>query len=96
MLRTQESIREMRPLFSPRSDSIWRRSAARKRSPEIVKALRITGPFNIQFIAKDNAIKVIECNVRASRSFPFVSKVTGSPLHRDRGTEAMLRLEQTT
>lgn len=44
---------------------------------EIVKALNITGPFNIQFIAKENAIKVIECNLRASRSFPFVSKVTG-------------------
>lgn len=43
---------------------------------EIVKALKITGPFNIQFIAKNNAIQVIECNVRASRSFPFVSKVT--------------------
>jgi len=42
----------------------------------IVKALQITGPFNIQFIAKGNAIQVIECNVRASRSFPFVSKVT--------------------
>lgn len=42
----------------------------------IVKALNITGPFNIQFIAKNNAIQVIECNVRASRSFPFVSKVT--------------------
>ncbi len=43
---------------------------------DIVKALHITGPFNIQFIAKNNDIKVIECNVRASRSFPFVSKVT--------------------
>ena len=42
---------------------------------EIARALRITGPFNIQFIAKDNEIKVIECNLRASRSFPFVSKV---------------------
>ncbi|KAL9127681.1 MAG: hypothetical protein Q9217_003479, partial [Psora testacea] len=40
-------------------------------------ALNVTGPFNIQFIAKDNEIKVIECNVRASRSFPFVSKVMG-------------------
>jgi len=48
----------------------------KKITREIVKALRITGPFNIQFIAVDNAIKVIECNVRASRSFPFVSKVT--------------------
>jgi carbamoyl-phosphate synthase large subunit len=42
---------------------------------QIARALRITGPFNIQFLAKDNEIKVIECNLRASRSFPFVSKV---------------------
>ena len=41
---------------------------------EIAKELQITGPFNIQFIAKDNEVKVIECNLRASRSFPFVSK----------------------
>ncbi len=43
----------------------------------IAASLRITGPFNIQFIAKDNRLKVIECNLRASRSFPFVSKVSG-------------------
>ena len=42
---------------------------------KVAKSLRITGPFNIQFIAKDNDVKVIECNLRASRSFPFVSKV---------------------
>ena len=42
---------------------------------KIAKALKITGPFNIQFIAKDNDVKVIECNLRASRSFPFASKV---------------------
>ena len=42
----------------------------------IVRALAITGPFNIQFIAQDNRIQVIECNLRAARSFPFVSKVT--------------------
>ncbi|KAI9859150.1 MAG: hypothetical protein M1813_007106 [Trichoglossum hirsutum] len=47
---------------------------------KIGNALNITGPFNIQFIAKDNEIKVIECNVRASRSFPFVSKVMGVDL----------------
>ncbi|DAC72384.1 MAG TPA: carbamoyl phosphate synthase large subunit [Thermoplasmata archaeon] len=41
----------------------------------IAASLKITGPFNIQFIAKDNDVKVIECNLRASRSFPFVSKV---------------------
>lgn len=43
---------------------------------KIAEALSITGPFNIQFIAKSNEIKVIECNLRSSRSFPFVSKVT--------------------
>jgi carbamoyl-phosphate synthase large subunit len=43
---------------------------------KIAKELEITGPFNIQFLAKDNKIKVIECNLRASRSFPFVSKVS--------------------
>ena len=42
---------------------------------QIAKELNISGPFNIQFLAKDNDIKVIECNLRASRSFPFVSKV---------------------
>ncbi|QQS59259.1 carbamoyl-phosphate synthase (glutamine-hydrolyzing) large subunit [Candidatus Peregrinibacteria bacterium] len=44
---------------------------------KLAKALSITGPFNIQFLAKNNAIKVIELNLRASRSFPFVSKVSG-------------------
>ena len=44
----------------------------------IADELSITGPFNMQFLAKHNAIKVIECNLRASRSFPFVSKVTGN------------------
>ena len=47
---------------------------------KIGNALNVTGPFNIQFIAKDNEIKVIECNVRASRSFPYVSKVMGVDL----------------
>lgn len=42
---------------------------------QIAKSLQISGPFNIQFLAKDNDIKVIECNLRASRSFPFVSKI---------------------
>jgi carbamoyl-phosphate synthase large subunit len=44
-------------------------------SREISRELKITGPFNIQFLARDNDIKVIECNLRASRSMPFVSKV---------------------
>lgn len=47
---------------------------------KIAENLNVTGPFNIQFIAKDNDIKVIECNVRAARSFPFVSKVMGVDL----------------
>lgn len=42
---------------------------------QIAETLSINGPFNIQFIAKDNAVKVIECNLRSSRSFPFVSKI---------------------
>ena len=45
-------------------------------SRQIASELNISGPFNIQFLAKDNALKVIECNLRASRSFPFVSKIT--------------------
>ena len=47
----------------------------RRITEKIARALRIYGPFNIQFVAKANDVKVIECNVRASRSFPFVSKV---------------------
>ena len=47
----------------------------KKISRKIAKGLNISGPFNIQFLAKNNDVKVIECNLRASRSFPFVSKV---------------------
>lgn len=47
----------------------------KKVSRQIAEALQISGPFNIQFLAKENKIRVIECNLRASRSFPFVSKV---------------------
>ena len=47
----------------------------KKIARQIAGALQISGPFNIQFLAKENQIKVIECNLRASRSFPFVSKV---------------------
>jgi len=47
----------------------------KKISKKIAKELNISGPFNIQFLAKNNDVKVIECNLRASRSFPFVSKV---------------------
>jgi carbamoyl-phosphate synthase large subunit len=60
---------------------------------KIVSALAITGPFNIQFIAKSNEIKVIECNLRSSRSFPFVSKVTKYNFI-DKATKAMLGFEE--
>ncbi|KAJ3103495.1 hypothetical protein HDU97_010078 [Phlyctochytrium planicorne] len=56
---------------------------------KIANALNVTGPLNIQFIAKNNEIKVIECNVRASRSFPFVSKVIGVDLI-EMATKAMV------
>jgi len=46
----------------------------KRTSAQIAKALNITGPFNIQYLSKNNQIKVIECNIRASRSLPFVSK----------------------
>jgi carbamoyl-phosphate synthase large subunit len=49
----------------------------KKTTKLIAKELNISGPFNIQFLARNNEIKVIECNLRASRSFPFSSKVTG-------------------
>lgn len=49
---------------------------AKKVTQQIIAALKISGPFNLQFIAKNNSLQVIECNLRASRSFPFVSKVT--------------------
>lgn len=61
----------------------------KKITREIVRALNISGPFNIQFIAKNNELQVIECNLRASRSFPFVSKVTNHNLI-EIATEIML------
>jgi carbamoyl-phosphate synthase large subunit len=56
---------------------------------DVAAALKITGPFNMQFLARHNDVKVIECNLRASRSFPFVSKVTGNNFIRE-ATRAML------
>ena len=63
-------------VLPPQKTYIETMRRVRETGRKIAAALRITGPFNIQFIAKDNEIKVIECNLRASRSFPFVSKVT--------------------
>jgi len=61
--------------FPPQKIYIETARRIKKIARQIANALKITGPFNIQFLAKENDIKVIECNLRASRSFPFVSKV---------------------
>jgi carbamoyl-phosphate synthase large subunit len=61
----------------------------KKIARDIAGALKITGPFNIQFLARHNEVKVIECNLRASRSFPFVSKVVGTNFIRE-ATRRML------
>jgi carbamoyl-phosphate synthase large subunit len=61
----------------------------RRAAALLCRALRVTGPFNVQFLARDGQVKVIECNLRASRSFPFVSKVLGHDLART-ATRVML------
>ena len=61
--------------FPPQKLYVETARRIKKISRKIADALKISGPFNIQFLAKENDIKVIECNLRASRSFPFVSKV---------------------
>jgi carbamoyl-phosphate synthase large subunit len=61
----------------------------KKIARDVASALKITGPFNMQFLARHNDVKVIECNLRASRSFPFVSKVTGNNFIRE-ATRRML------
>ena len=62
-------------MFPPQKVYVETLRRIKKISRQIAVKLQISGPFNIQFLAKDNSIKVIECNLRASRSFPFVSKV---------------------
>ncbi len=62
-------------VFPPQKLYIETIRRIKKISRKIAESLQITGPFNMQFLARDNDIKVIECNLRASRSFPFVSKV---------------------
>ncbi len=62
-------------IFPPQRTYLETMRRVKMVAEQIAKVLQITGPFNMQFIAKDNEIKVIECNLRASRSFPFISKV---------------------
>ena len=61
--------------FPPQKLYVETARRIKKISKQIARELHISGPFNIQFLARENDIKVIECNLRASRSFPFVSKV---------------------
>src|SRR3989344_5066749 len=65
----------------------------KKIAQKIARELNITGPFNIQFLAENNRVMVIECNLRASRSLPFVSKVTGINFAK-LATEAILGIDQ--
>jgi len=65
---------------------------ARKVGEQLAQALQITGPFNVQMLVKHGTVKVIECNLRASRSFPLVSKVSGVNFIRE-ATRAMLGAE---
>lgn len=62
-------------VFPPQKTYVETIRRVKRISSKIAKALNISGPYNMQLLAKDNDIKVIECNLRASRSFPFVSKV---------------------
>ena len=61
--------------FPPQKLYVETARRIKKISKQVAKELHISGPFNIQYLARENDIKVIECNLRASRSFPFVSKV---------------------
>jgi carbamoyl-phosphate synthase large subunit len=61
--------------FPPQKLYVETARRIKKISKQIARELHISGPFNIQYLARENDIKVIECNLRASRSFPFVSKV---------------------
>ncbi len=79
-------------LFPPQKIYVETARKIKKTTSLIAKELNITGPFNIQYLAKNNDIKVIECNLRASRSFPFVSKVLKINLI-EMATKAMLGLD---
>ncbi len=78
--------------FPPQRLYVETARKVKKVAKKIAKALEISGPFNIQFLAKENKIRVIECNLRASRSIPFVSKVLKINFI-DLATKVMLGLE---
>ncbi len=82
-------------MFPPQKVYVETIRRIKRISRKIAKALKITGPFNIQFLARDNDVMVIECNLRASRSFPFVSKVLNTNFI-DYATKAMLGIPMQT
>ncbi|MCL2561886.1 MAG: carbamoyl-phosphate synthase (glutamine-hydrolyzing) large subunit [Rikenellaceae bacterium] len=79
-------------VFPPQKMYVETMRRIKKIARKVAEGLNITGPFNMQLMAKDNDIKVIECNLRASRSFPFVSKVLKVNFI-EIATKAMLGLE---
>ncbi|WP_235208303.1 ATP-binding protein, partial [Saccharicrinis fermentans] len=79
-------------VFPPQKLYIETMRRVKKIAREIAKALHISGPFNMQLLGKNNELKVIECNLRASRSFPFVSKILKVNLI-DLATQVMLGLD---
>ena len=81
-------------MFPPQEVYVETIRRIKKISRRIAKELHINGPFNVQFLARDNDIKVIECNLRASRSFPFVSKVLKTNFI-EYATKIMLGIEVT-
>ena len=79
-------------VLPPQSLSAYTKERVRDASRKIAKRLNITGPVNIQFLAKGTDVMCIECNVRASRSFPFVSKTMGVDFI-EAATRAMVGVE---
>merc|ERR1711988_1477188 len=77
MLKTQVYIVGMLQILPTQTIPEDELKLVRDTVRKVAKALKITGPYNMQLIAKDGKIKIIETNVRASRSFPFSSKTTG-------------------
>ncbi len=76
-------------VFPPQSLSICIQEQIKETGRQIARHLNLNGPFNVQFLVKNEKVQVIECNVRASRSFPFISKVVGVNLIH-MATEAMI------
>ena len=73
-VQTQKQVRAAASGEAPSTPSQPCATQVKRAAAKIAEALNISGPVNIQFMARDNDVKVIECNLRASRSFPFISK----------------------